>query len=236
MLYARHHSYTRFTDEQTEAQTGHVTITGKHPHQSLNPDRLPSPGAMHFTVSLLWAVAEFVPRAQLSLHVSSLKHRTVPSLWWQPTLHCFPDAWSGAMAERAFVGSQNADICHHQSSTPQVAESLATTVPCNRLVAMHEGRVTDSPLTERKTETRRGKSLAQVYTERNPRNQDPNLSRPTARLSSSCSNLHQPKAPCLSRWWVMRGRALRALHSTGALLGLWNLTEPPPGCPVCHLC
>ena len=53
-------------------------------------------------------------------------------------------------------------------------------VPCNRLVAMHEGRVTDSPLTERKTETWRGKSLAQVYTERSPRNQDPNLGRPTA--------------------------------------------------------
>lgn len=140
MLYSRHYSHNHFTDEQTEAQRGYVPITGKHQSQNLNPGSLPSLGAMHLTVSLLWEVAEFVPWAQLSLHVSCFKHHTVLSLWWQPTLHCFTDAWSGAIAERAFAGSQNSDICHHQSSTLQVPESLATTVLCNHLVTMQRGK------------------------------------------------------------------------------------------------
>ena len=145
MLYSRHYSHNQFTDEQTEAQRGYVTITGKHQSQNLNPGSLPSSGAMHLTVSLLWEVAEFVPWAQLSLHVSCFKHHTVLSLWWQPTLHCFTGAWSGAIAERAFAGSQNADICHHQSSYLQGPESLATTVLCNHLVTMQRGKYRQHP-------------------------------------------------------------------------------------------
>ena len=140
MIYARHYSYAHFIDEQTEAQRGYLTITGKHQSQNLNPGSPPSSGAMHLTVSLLWEVAEFVPWAQLSLHVSCFKHHTVLSLWWQLTLHCFTDAWSGAIAERAFAGSLNADICYHQRSTLQVPESLATTVLCNHLVTMQRGK------------------------------------------------------------------------------------------------